>query len=153
MYRLIIEKDAASDLRGLISEGGQSKADALKVLAFLEELKVNHLWLNELLTRKFANEQFDVDKFVHFWNQGLDIWRLKVSEFVHVRNRSFPLPLRIIYCYDMQSSAFRILGVFKREFDYDPNHEQTKRICRIYLDLGLPKHSIGYGNSSRHKRH
>lgn len=150
MYKLRIEKDAQEDIRKLIAEGGKARADAVKIVAFLEELKGNSVWLNELLTRKFAHERFDVDRFLEYWNQGLDIWRLKVFEFVSARNRSFPLPLRVIYCYDQHSLAFRVLAVCKRDdFDYQPDHEQTKRICRLYDALGLPKHSTRRDGHSR----
>ncbi|MDT0355712.1 hypothetical protein RJO15_08045 [Herbaspirillum huttiense F1] len=150
MYKLRIEKDAQDDIKNLIAEGGKARADAFKIVAFLEELKGNRLWLNELLTRKFEHERFDVDRFLEYWNQGLDIWRLKVFEFVSARNRSYPLPLRVIYCYDQQSLAFRVLAVCKRDFDYQPDHEQTKRICSLYDSLGLPKHVTRGSRGTRH---
>jgi hypothetical protein len=139
-YRLTIEDDAKQDLRLLFAGSEQDRSDAGKVVAFLHELANNQQWLAELLSRHFTTDEFNVDKFVSLWNEGYDIWRLKIAEITHTRNRRASLPLRVIYCHDRQT--YRVLAICKRDFNYDPNHEQTKRLRRLYSDLGLPQYSV-----------
>lgn len=143
MFNLILQKPAAEDLKVMIAAGGEARQCAAKILSFVEELKGRQDWLGQLLTRKFQNAEFNVDKYVQFWDAGLDMWRLALFEFDFARHKKWQMPYRILYGYDQPCRTFRILGVVSREFDYDPDHEFTKRVCRTYDDLGMPKHRVG----------
>jgi hypothetical protein len=148
MYSLRIHLDAQQDLRALLASDEQAATAAKRILAFLQELKATPAWLDELLTRHFENDEFNVDKFVTFWKAGLDLWRIKVFEHDFSRHATWTLPYRLIYAYSINARTFYVLGVVPREFDYDENHELTKRICRTYDDLDLPKHKLQVHHSS-----
>jgi len=154
MFRLIIQKPAAEDLVKLVNSGGAGKVYGTRIAAFLQELKGRQDWLAELLSRKFQNEEFNVDKYVEFWDAGLDMWRLALFEFDFTRHKKWQMPYRILYAYDQPCLTFRILGIVSRDFNYEPDHEFTQRIRRTYDELALPKHRVGanHGRTSN-KRH
>lgn len=143
MFKLIIQKPAADDLRQLLTSGGDGKVCAVRILAFLEELKGRQDWLGQLLTRKFQNDEFNIDKYVEFWDAGLDMWRAALFEYDFSRQRKWQMPYRILYAYDQSCLTFRVLGVVSRSFNYQSDHEFTQRIRRTYDDLALPKHRVG----------
>lgn len=150
MFKLIIQKPATEDLRQMIEAGGKSKSCGARILVFLQELKGRQDWLQELLTRKFQNDEFNVDKYVEFWDAGLDMWRAALFEYDFSRQRKWQMPYRILYAYDQACQTFRILGVVSRDFNYQSDHEFTQRIRRTYDELALPKHRVGrpsYRNS------
>jgi hypothetical protein len=140
MFRLSVHKDATEDIKKMIAEGGDAEKAGRRIAAFIQELKNSEKWLAELLTRKFRNEEFNVDKFVQFWDAGLDLWRIALFEFDFERDKQWQMPYRILYGYDGPCTTFRILGVVPRNFNYEADHELTKRICRTYDELGMPKH-------------
>lgn len=140
MFKLILHKPAADDLRDMAAAGGNAQQCAARILAFIQELKGRQDWLNQLLTRNFRNETFNVDKYVEFWDAGLDLWRFALFEVDFTKQTKWQMPYRILYGYDQPCTTFRILGVVSRDFDYDSNHEFTKRVCRTYDELGMPKH-------------
>jgi hypothetical protein len=154
MFKLIIQKPAADDLEKLIKAGGASKQYAARILAFLQEAKGRQDWLGEFLTRKFQNDEFNIDKYVEFWDAGLDMWRASLFEHDFTRHKKWNMPYRILYAYDLSCQTFRVLGVVSRNFNYQADHEFTQRIRRTYDDLALPKHRVdrrgnsGHGNKS-----
>lgn len=155
MFKLSVQPPARDDLVAMLAQGGVAKQSATRILVFLQELKVRQDWLGELLSRKFRNEEFNVDRYVTFWDEGLDMWRLALYEFDFTRQKEWKLPYRILYGYDQPCATFRILGVVSRDFDYEPDHEFTKRIRRTYDDLAMPKHHVRgatYGRAGN-KRH
>jgi hypothetical protein len=155
MLKLIIQKPAGDDIKKLVAAGGQGREYGAKILAFLQELRDTQHWLEELLSRKFQNDEFNVDKYVEFWDAGLDMWRLALFEYDFSRQKKWKMPYRILYAYDQPCRTFRILGVVSRDFNYDSDHEFTQRIRRTYDELALPKHRVGrasYGGAGN-KRH
>lgn len=153
MFKLIIEKPAGEDIKRMLDQGGEAKVHAARILSFLQLLKGRQDWLEELLTRKFQNDEFNVDKYLQCWDDGLDMWRLALIEYSFDRQRQWQMPYRILYAYDLQCSTFRVLGVVHRSFDYQEDHEFTQRIRRTYDQLGLPKHKVWGPTGGRHKRH
>lgn len=155
MFRLIIHKPAAEDIVKLVSSGEEGKVYGARIAAFLQELKVRQDWLKELLSQKFQNEEFNVDKYLEFWDAGLDMWRLALFEFDFTRQKKWQMPYRILYAYDQPCLTFRILGVVSRDFNYESDHEFTQRIRRTYDELALPKHRVRRStySSSNNKRH
>lgn len=143
MFKLIIQKPAEGDLRRLLASGGKSKVYGIRILSFLEELKVRQDWLRELLSQKFENDEFNVGKYLEFWDAGLDMWRIALLEHDFTRHKTWQMPYRILYAYDQSCLTFRVLGVVSRDFNYHPDHEFTQRIRRTYDDLALPKHRVG----------
>lgn len=151
MYKLTIEKDAQDDLRGMISEGGAAKTAAARIVAFLQELKQSPSQLSELLTRGFKNDTFNVDKFISLYDTGLNLWRVALYEFDFDTQKRWQMPYRILYGYDQPCYTFRVLGVLPRNFNYETDHDLTKRICRAYDNLGMPKHKPNIVYSRRDK--
>lgn len=150
MLKLIIQKPAKDDLTRMIEAGGKTKAYGARILVFLQELKECQDWLQQLLIRKFQNDEFNVDKYVEFWDAGLDLWRASLFEYDFSKQKKWQMPYRILYAYDQPCQAFRILGVVSRDFNYQSDHEFTQRICRTYDELALPKHRVerrGRGNA------
>ena len=139
MFDLRIQPEAKADIKAMIEQGGDAQKAAIRILAFLQELASNGSWREELLTRKFENTDFNVDKFVECWNDGMDIWRVTVFEFAFPSHKIFKLPYRVLYALDLQSKCFRILAVAHRDFDYKADHEITLRIQHQYDDLGLQR--------------
>lgn len=155
MLKLIIQKPAADDITEMIKAGGNAKVCGARILAFLQELKGRPDWLQQLLIRKFQNDEFNVDKYVEFWDAGLDMWRLALFEYDFSNQKKWQMPYRILYAYDQPCLAFRVLGVVPRSFNYESDHEFTRRLRRTYDELALPKHRVGragYGGSGN-KRH
>jgi mRNA-degrading endonuclease RelE of RelBE toxin-antitoxin system len=142
MYNLRIHPDAVGDLKELLAGSNRKAKAGARIAAFLQELKASQEWLDELLTRHYENDDFNVDKFVTFWDAGLDLWRIKVFESDFSKRPGWTLPFRVIYAYEITSRTFYVLAIAPRKFNYDPKHELTKRICCAYEDLGLPKHKI-----------
>lgn len=149
MYKLTIEKAAQDDIKELIAKGGQARISATRILTFLQELKGDQRFLSELLTRYFENDNFHVDKFVTCHDDGLNIWRVKVFEFDFNSQKKWSLPYRVIYGYDQEDLTFRVLGILPRNFNYEPDHELTKRIRRTYDELGLPHFRVASARTSR----
>jgi mRNA-degrading endonuclease RelE of RelBE toxin-antitoxin system len=153
MYKLVLHERAANDLRVLVKAGGEVRRDALRVLAYIEELQGRQDWLAQLLVRKSERAEFDIDKIISFWEDGRGVWRIKVFHIDFTAHKRWQIPYRLIYAYDETCSTFYILGVMYRKIDYDPEHEFTKRIRRTYDELGLPQHHITakhtYGGNKR----
>jgi hypothetical protein len=155
MFKLVIEKAAVEDIKAMVAGGGNAKLCAQRITVILQELKGSQKLLQELTTEKFSTPDFDIGKYLEFWNDGIDLWRIKINDANALREQwRRALPYRVLYAYDSPCYTFRVLGVLPREFNYDPNHELTKRILRAYDDLGLPKHRVSRASaSSRNKPH
>jgi hypothetical protein len=154
MYKLVVEHEALEDIKSMIAAGGRKEVYARRILVILQELKASQGLLSELTTDKFETDNFDVKSFKEFWNDGVDLWRLKIYDFLEKRDTWITIPYRVLYAYDVSALTFRILGIAHRKIAYDSEHEQTKRICRTYYALGLPRHKLTHFRASgRHKPH
>ena len=154
MFKLVIEHEAQDDLKKMIQAGGRKEVHARRILAILSEIRNSQESLAELTTNNFETDDFDVKSFKEFWNDGVDLWRLKIFDFIEKKHQWSTVPYRVFYAYDMSCLTFRILGIIHRDIAYDSEHEQTKRICRTYYDLGLPRHKVThFRTSGRHRPH
>lgn len=154
MFRLVVEREALADLLELKEAGGRKAVYARRIVAIIEDIKCSPGYLSELTTDHFETDDFDVTSIKQFWHDGLDLWRLKIFDFIEKRHEWKSVPYRVIYAYDLSCRTFRILGVIHRSIAYDSEHEQTKRICRSYNELGLPRHKATHFRASgRDKPH
>lgn len=154
MYRLFFEQPAVEDIRAMVSRGGEAKRDAQRIMALLQEIKGSQSELRDLTTDHFYTDDYEVGKYLEFWNAGADLWKMKIFEFNDRRNAWDLIPYRVLYAYDVRDSTFRVLGILPRSFNYDKDHELTKRILASYSELGLPKHRVYAGNGrNRSKPH
>jgi hypothetical protein len=154
MFKLVIEQDAVQDIKQLVAKGGHDKVCALRIVAILQDIKASQHLLQDLTTDRFATDDYDVGKYLAFWDDGIDLWKIKIYDFNTLNDKWWTLPYRVLYAYDMSSLTFRVLGIVHRNFNYDPNHELTQRILRAYNNLGLQKHRIfGAPAAGRNKPH
>lgn len=142
MFKVRVQPEAVSDLLEMKKAGGSAAVCAARIVAIIEEIKCDPNLLKQLATMKFDTDDFEVGKYLQFWNDGIDLWKLKIFDFDKVNKKWWTLPYRVLYAYDMGCYTFRVLGILPREFDYKADHELTKRIIKTYNDLGLPKHVV-----------
>ena len=127
MFALDIHSDAQADLDDLWKTAPKAAA---RIVAILQEIQGNQKLLDSLLDQDFGadqSEKFHVSKWHGLWNQKLDIWRFKVWDLERDR-----LPYRVIYAYEIARRHFHVLGIFHRDFNYDPLDARSKRILKAY---------------------
>lgn len=134
MYKLNILPIVKEDIKIV---GVSSKNAATKIVALLEQLNTNQELLGYLLEHNCGEPEkdlFNVSKWQAYWQNGYDLWRLKLFNLENVGLR-----YRIIYAYALENSVqiFYILAIVHRDFDYDPTHEITKRLIHSYVELGI----------------
>ncbi len=132
---LSIHRDAAEDLRQLM---GSNKGAAGKIAALLQQVKHDPNIIASLLEHNFGADHssaYHVSKWVEFYRVGYNIWRLKVWEMPHGS-----LPYRIVYAYEPKLLQYHVLAIVHRNFNYQRDHEITKRIVKAYADLGIRIH-------------
>lgn len=130
MNSLFIHDDAKSDLESIWEKHPEAAA---RIVALLQELKGNHDLLDRLTQHDFAppsRSQFHVSKWFELWNQGMDLWRLKIWDL-----EKQGLRYRIIYAFIPSNQQYHILGILPREFDYDTSEPIAQRIIRAYQAL------------------
>jgi hypothetical protein len=151
MYKLTIHIDAKNDLLEMSRLNAKERTYAARIATLLQEVKDTPELLRELATHDFSTDDIEVGKYLQFWNNGVDLWKIKMFDFDSLHNKWNSIPYRVLYAYDMECHTFRVLGVVHRSFNYDANHELTKRILSTYDSLGLPKHKIlRHTNNRRH---
>ena len=132
---LTIHPDAAHDIRQLMTS---DRLAAGKVIALLQQAKADPKVIESLLDHDFGAGQtapYHVSKWFGFWNTGYNIWRLKI--WVAPKGS---LRHRIVYAYEPRSLHYHILAVVHRDFDYQLDHDTTRRIIKAYRDLGIAIH-------------
>lgn len=135
MPTLSLHPYAADDLRKLMVA---DNAAAAKVVALLEQAKIDPKIISSLLDHNFGanrTETYHVSKWLEFWNDGYNLWRLKIWE-----EPQGSLAYRIVYAYEPKALKYHVLAVVHRKFDYDPDHEITRRIIQTYKSLGITVH-------------
>lgn len=103
---LFIHEDAAADLSKLRQTELQAAA---RIVALLEELKGNPDLLDRLTQHDYGAYQsadFHVSKWHEQWNQGRDLWRLKVWDL-----EDQGLRYRIVYAFIPQKQHYHILAI------------------------------------------
>jgi hypothetical protein len=106
-----------------------------RILTRLEEISVDPSLLSKLLTPGYGGDRWVDVFYVGDWAEqrrlGRDLRYLKVWE-IENRGEKF----RVIYAHNPRTDIVHILGIAPREFDYDPDHEFTKRVVADYDKLG-----------------
>jgi len=129
-YRLLIHDEAEADLDLLYEEDPDAIAE---IVAVLEEISTDQSLLFALTDHGYRHQvdpEFNVQKFLEYWNKGENIWRLRCL------NRDSGAPMyRVLYAYIPKTRTFHVLGITHRNFGYEPGHEFTQRIIRAYRDL------------------
>lgn len=130
MLRLYVHEDAEADLEQLwVTE----PTAAARITALIEELEGNTDLLDRLTQHDFGayrREDFHVSKWIEQWRKGKDLWRLKIWD---LENKG--LRYRVVYAFMSRQQDYCVLGILPREFNYDPNHDLTRRIIAAYEDL------------------
>ena len=130
MHALIIHPDAEHDLRMLKLSDPWTAA---RVMVLLEELDGDEDLLANLCSHGFHKEkprEFNVSKWLEVYNQGLNIWRLKVwgaDDDI--------LPFRIVYAHRASDQEYHVLAIAPRSWNYDASHVISKRILTAYEEL------------------
>lgn len=127
--------DAANDLRQLMAHDNVA---AGKIAALLQQAKCDPGIIGSLLDHDFGADHstaYHVSKWSQFWNIGYNIWRLKIWEIP-----KGSLPYRLVYAYEPGTLRYHVLAIAHRNFDYERDHEITKRILKTYKELGIPVH-------------
>lgn len=135
MATLSIHPDAADDIRQLMAT---DRFAAGKVAALLQQAKADPAIIASLLDHGFGADHtaaYHVSKWFEFWNAGYNLWRLKIWT-----EPKGSLRYRIVYAYEPQSLQYHVLAVVHRDFDYQTDHEITRRILKAYEALGLTRH-------------
>lgn len=130
MLKLFVHEDAEGDLEQLWET---EPIAAARIAALLEELEGNPDLLDRLTQQDFGAyglNEFHVSKWIEQWRQGKDLWRLKIWD---LENKG--LRYRVVYAFMSRQQDYCVLGILPREFNYDPNHDLTRRIVAAYEDL------------------
>lgn len=130
MFTLTIHHDAEDDLEKLWVSAEDAAA---LVTALLQEIQGDQKLLDALTIHDFGanrSAKFHVSKWLEFWNQGADLWRLKVWSL-----EAKGLPYRIVYAYEYGRQRYHVLGVFHRDFNYDPTDPRTQRVQNAYSNI------------------
>ena len=129
---LSLHPDAVADLRGLMAS---DPGAAGKITAFLQQAKHDPKIIESLLDHGFGadrSESYDVSKWFEYWNAGYNLWRLKLWTFP-----KGSLKYRVVYAYQPSTQQYHVLAIVHRDFDYQKDHESTKRLLAAYRSLGI----------------
>lgn len=130
--RLSLHPGAADDLRDLMAADPDA---AGKMAAFLQQAKHDPRIIDSLLDHDFGanrSETYHVSKWFAFWNTGYNLWRLKFWTFP-----KGSLEYRVIYAYQPSTCHYHVLAIVHRDFNYQNDHEATKRILTAYHSIGI----------------
>ncbi len=130
MFRISLHDDARRDLENLWSEAPTAAA---RITVLLEELEANPDLQDRLTQQDFGayeSADFHVSKWFAQWNNGKDLWRLKVWDLENQRLR-----YRVVYALMRGRLDYCVLGIVPRTFNYDNNHELTRRILAAHQEL------------------
>jgi len=130
VYYLFIHDDAKADL---VDIRAVDMSTAARLLVLLQELRSNQDLMDRLTQHDYGaygTEDFHVTKWLEQWNQEKNLWRLKYWELETGKHK-----YRIVYAFIPSKHHYHVLGVLPRDFNYDANHELTKRILNAYEDL------------------
>jgi hypothetical protein len=108
-----------------------------RILARLEQIAADPSLLAKLLTAGYGGDRWTDVFYIGQWaaqrRLGRHLHYLKVWEIENAEER-----FRVVYAHNPATDIVHILGIAPREFDYDPDHEFTKRVVADYDKLGCP---------------
>jgi mRNA-degrading endonuclease RelE of RelBE toxin-antitoxin system len=127
VFKLRLHEDAKADLRDLVAK---DRKTGTRILAFIEQLGKDPNLRDRLTTHDFGpvpGFAANVKKYLFFWNKGIDLWRLKISDLKE--------QYRIIYAYNRKHGEIHILGIAHRSVSYDINNPIVQRIQLTYREV------------------
>lgn len=133
-FSIVIHSDAESDLELIWDENEEAASD---IVVFLEEAKQNQTTLDNLTRNNYASEgenPYSISEWAGAKKKRLNLWRLKLLWL-----KGAAAKYRIIYAFNPTEMRYYVLGILKREFNYDLEHPLSKRIISAYDDLELPR--------------
>lgn len=134
-YSLVVHKDAERELDSLWDLDEAAAAD---ITILLETLQESQDLLDRLSSHGFVQYQepaIDISKWISQQrSQKRNLWRLKLVAFANSGTYAY----RVIYAFHPTEHRYYVLGILKRDFDYDPEHPTSKRIIAAYEQLGIP---------------
>lgn len=133
MYKLFVHQDAEGDLEQLWADDPTAAARIgvlLEECEGTEDLEANQDLLDHLTIHNFGDAAINVSKWLEHWNKGANLWRLKLWG-LETRGMRY----RIIYAFVPGKRHYHVLAIAPRDFNYESNHELTKRILRAYAEL------------------
>ena len=126
MYKLVLHPSAEKiDLAELWKT---APVAASEIVAMLELIRDDQSLLDSLTDHDFGRNQsaaIHVSKWLEFWNQNIDLWRLKIWAL-----EKLGIQYRVVYFYELRERCYYVLAIVHRDFNYDPDNEITKRILR-----------------------
>lgn len=134
VYSIAVHAAAVGDLDQLYLVDEEAAAD---IEAFLEEAKLNQKTLDSLTINGYVCEEeppFNVVELVELKRQKYILWRVRLLSL-----ESNARDYRIVYAFNPTEMRYYVLGIIHRNFNYDANHEFTKRIVAAYDQLGIAR--------------
>lgn len=131
-YTLHVCEEAESDLDDIYDIDEDAGAT---IEVFLQEVRGNQDMLDRLSSsnyRSYGDNDFDVKRWIEAW-RTMAVWRIRVYNCDGAAKN-----YRVIFTFHPIEKRYYILGVVPRDFDYDPNHQLSKRIASTYSELGIP---------------
>jgi hypothetical protein len=129
-FRLAISHEAECDLKDIEADDPDTADDIRALLEWLQNderllQRLNEPHYGEERVGNEADAAFAVSKWIATWKgrNPRALWRLKFWDLEDQKIR-----YRVIYAYQIESRCFWILGIVHRNFDYDENHEFSKRV-------------------------
>ena len=130
MIALCVHDDAVADLEALWASEPRAAA---RIAVLLEELEGDMDLLDRLTQHGYGvrgYDDFNVSKWLKYWNTGRDLWRLKIWDL-----EEKGLKYRIIYAFVPRTHHYHVLAIAPRNFNYDTDHPISRRILRAYEEL------------------
>lgn len=133
MLELWISDDAEADLLELKEAAPNA---AYFISALLEQISADSNLIGRLNQEDFESDEspgFNVDAVESLQKMGLNIWRLKVWTA-----RGETVFYRVIYAFDKNTGDYSVLGIMRRDINYEPDHPQVQRIIAAYHAFDIP---------------
>lgn len=134
-YSIALHKDAEDDLDALYAVDEDGAAD---IEVFLDEAKHNQETLDNL-TRdgyvQYGDDPFDVKAWSKAKSLKLNLWRIRLL-WIQGSAKNY----RVIYAFHPVEYRYYVLGIVNRSFNYDIDHDRSKKIIAAYESLDIPRY-------------
>lgn len=137
---LIVEPAAEQDLNDMWESDDPDAEHAVAIIeAALQEAGHDDEFLSRMWRRhetRHKTPTIEADRIVSQWRKGRNLLRLKIWDFPEYGGRL--LAWRVVCAYDGRSDCYHVLGIIRRDTDYDQRHPHIQRILGDYDSIGLP---------------
>ncbi|GAA0215302.1 hypothetical protein GCM10009125_00420 [Castellaniella daejeonensis] len=142
MHSVIVEPAAEQDLDEMWESKEPDAEDAVALIeAALEEIAYDEEFLSRMWRRRemrHSEPTVEADRIVVQWHRGRNLHRLKIWDFPE--NGGGLIGWRVVYAYDGRCDSYHILGIIRRDINYDEQHPHFQRIVKDYDALGIPSY-------------